>query len=542
MPGGGCIVSVADGASTPVRPDPDPSDPAARRDLLALDARLRALSELDRDVFHVATAPGFTRWLEQIHSIGGCAQPVYLSGHTTRVDAATGEILSAYSTAGEPGERLAVRCGNRRARRCPTCSRLYQGDTFYLVRAGLSGGKGLPDSVAGHTRLFVTLTAPSFGRVHRATSDGRACRPQRRTAICPHGRTTNCQAIHDPDDALVGSPLCPACYDYTGQVLWHAHAGRLWNRFTDQTRRAVATAAGLPRSRLREHVIVSFAKVAEYQKRGAVHFHAVVRLDGPDGPASAPPAWASALLLEHCVRHAAAAVWVEAPPSAAYGDVVLRWGEQLDVRPIGAFPDGQALRDDAVAGYVAKYVTKSAELAGAVDYPITSAGEIAHLAVSGHVRALIGMCWRLGGLAELEHLRLRAWAHMLGYGGHCLTKSVAYSTTYGELRAARAGTARPSCPPAWRSSPMGPGGTWDAATRRVRRCSRVASPRTTPPIARSHGGKWARTGGRDDRKVGAQHVADLARHGLVHGWVGGARRVPRGADRVARLVGAEHGR
>jgi hypothetical protein len=87
---------------------------------------------------------------------------------------------------------------------------------------------------------------------------------------------------------------------------------------------------------------------------------------------------------------------------------------------------------------VAKYVTKSAETAGAVDYPVPSAAHIPHLPVSGHVRALIGTCWRLGALPELEPLHLRTWSHMLGYRGHCLTKSRVYSTTYGELRAVRA--------------------------------------------------------------------------------------------------------
>ncbi len=41
-------------------------------------------------------------------------------------------------------------------------------------------------------------------------------------------------------------------------------------------------------------------------------------------------------------------------------------------------------------------------------------------------------------MPELAHLRLRAWAHQLGYRGHVLTKSRAYSTTYSALRAERA--------------------------------------------------------------------------------------------------------
>jgi hypothetical protein len=390
---------------------------------------------VDRDIIRLANNPGFNRWLEQIHDIGGCANPIYLSGWTRTLDPATGQLLSTYTTTSEPGERLAVRCGNRRASRCPSCSRLYQGDTFHLVRAGLTGGKGLPATVAGHPRLFATLTAPSFGPVHRASDQ--TCR--RRRGRCQHGTPRGCPLAHADDDPMVGSPVCAHCYDYTGHVLWHAHAGRLWDRFTTAVRRALASAVGIARNRLREHLRVSFAKVAEYQRRGAIHFHAVIRLDGPDEPGTAPPDWARLELLEACVRAAAGTVWVDAPDSDAYGSYRLRWGDQLDVRPIRAFgDDGHTLCDDAVAGYVAKYVTKSAETAGAVDYPVPSAAHIPHLPVSGHVRALIGTCWRLGALPELEPLHLRTWSHMLGYRGHCLTKSRVYSTTYGELRAVRA--------------------------------------------------------------------------------------------------------
>ncbi|WP_370087660.1 replication initiator [Streptacidiphilus sp. MAP12-16] len=402
---------------------------------------MRSLSEIDRDIIRLANTPGFARWLEQIHDVGGCANPIYLSGWTRTLDPATGEALLSYTTADEPGERLAVRCGNRRASRCAPCSRLYQGDTFHLVRSGLSGGKGIPDTVAGHPRLFVTLTAPSFGPVHRSAPEQseEPCRPRRDARCCEHGARLGCGLVHAQDDPVVGTPLCPSCYDYTGHVLWHAHAGRLWDRFTTAVRRDLAQVLGLARARLRDHLVVSFAKVAEYQRRGAIHFHAVVRLDGPEGPRSAPPPWVLPGLLEECIRRAAAQVYVDTKELDAYGCYRLRWGEQLDARPIRAFGDtGETLRDDAVAGYVAKYVTKSAEVAGAVDYPIPSAANIPYLPVSTHVRALVGTCWRLGGLPELEPLRLRAWAHMLGYRGHCLTKSRAYSTTYGQLRAVRA--------------------------------------------------------------------------------------------------------
>lgn len=88
---------------------------------------------------------------------------------------------------------------------------------------------------------------------------------------------------------------------------------------------------------------------------------------------------------------------------------------------------------------MAKYVTKGAADTGAgLDYRVTSLEDIRAAVVNSHMRALMGTCWRLGGLVELEHLRLRSWAHSLGYRGHILTKSRRYSTTYGALREERA--------------------------------------------------------------------------------------------------------
>ncbi len=55
-----------------------------------------------------------------------------------------------------------------------------------------------------------------------------------------------------------------------------------------------------------------------------------------------------------------------------------------------------------------------------------------------HARRLIDTCWQLGAIPELESLRLRKWAHMLGFGGHFATKSRTYSTTFGALRQERA--------------------------------------------------------------------------------------------------------
>ncbi|WP_406429107.1 replication initiator [Streptomyces sp. NBC_00147] len=395
---------------------------------------MRQLSEADRDALRIAQDPQFARWVEQIAATGGCAHPVHLSGSTTTRDATTGEILHHYDTRNEPGERLSVRCRNRRATVCAPCSRLHAGDTFHLVRAGLLGGKNVPSTVRDRPRLFVTLTAPSFGPVHRSSE---RCRPRREATDCEHGRPLGCGSVHDPDETIVGQPLCADCYDYTAHALWHAHAGKLWDRFALGVRRHLASAAGLAQSRFSEHARLSFARVAEYQKRAAVHVHAVVRLDGPAGPDDEPPAWATAERLTNAVHASARRVVVRTPHSPAIGERDLRWGIQLDARPLDVH--GHSPDDDAVAAYVAKYVTKGASETGAgVDHRLKTWGDIDAAPVTDHVRALMRICWRLGALPEYELLHLRAWAHTLGYRGHILTKSRAYSTTYAALRANRA--------------------------------------------------------------------------------------------------------
>lgn len=417
-----------------------PVSAKARRSVLDEAERQRLLSFTEQDFIRLVREPGFARWLDQIQSIGGCAHPIYLSGRTTVVDGATGALLRHYDTAGEPGGRMPVRCRNRRESRCQPCAHLHAGDTFHLVRSGLLGGKGTPSRVQCHPRLFVTLTAPSFGAVHRVTSVKRGpCRARRDGGTCEHGRPVGCKRRHEDTDAMVGQPACRDCYDYVGHVLWHAFAGVLWNRFCHTLRRHLATAADITQAAFKKHATLSFAKVAEYQRRGAIHFHAVIRLDGPKGPTSSPPDWATSQLLATVVQSAAASVEIRSPYSPATGERLLRWGRQLDVHPIrsDAFTES-AVTDSAVAAYVAKYVSKSVGDSGGIDYRITDPESIRLAPVNAHLRGLMGVCWRLGGLPELASLNLRSWTHTLGYRGHALTKSRRYSTTYGALRAVRA--------------------------------------------------------------------------------------------------------
>jgi hypothetical protein len=96
-----------------------------------------------------------------------------------------------------------------------------------------------------------------------------------------------------------------------------------------------------------------------------------------------------------------------------------------------------------VAGYIAKYATKATESFGSGLDRRLHDGDLEHLdALPAHVGELVRACWELGRRPELERLRLRAWAHMLGFRGHWSTKSRRYSTTFTVLRRARVNFAK----------------------------------------------------------------------------------------------------
>jgi hypothetical protein len=385
-----------------------------------------------------ASRSDYDRWLSRALVAGGCVRPVRLRPAMLRVDPTTGELTPAVADgAAGPDGVVYKACGDRRASVCPTCAATYRADTWQLVAAGMRGGKGLPASVAGHPTLFVTLTAPSFGAVHtrRTTATGRAlpCRPRRDRATCSHGVELRCDRVHAEDEACLGLPLCLDCYDHAGQVVWNASVGELWRRTTIALRRLLARAA-------RQHrvppVRLSYAKVAEFQRRGVVHLHALVRLDGADPDAIVPPpSCLDPPSLEHAVRQAVAATNFAAGPHTTRPEGwPIRWGEQIDVRHI-RLRAGTEITDGAVAAYLAKYATKSTETTGHVSQRLTGATVRLYADPGTHAGRLVAACWTLG--ADRRHVGLRRWAHMLGFGGHFSTKSRRYSTTLKALRAAR---------------------------------------------------------------------------------------------------------
>jgi hypothetical protein len=402
------------------------------------------MSENAADPAITLTFAELDRELRQAERTGLCAHPIRLKGRIDAIDLATGELATMYDTATEPGGVLLTACGNRREAVCPPCSAVYKRDARQLVRAGLTGGKGIPDTVAAHPCVFATFTAPSFGPVHSRRMRGKTvlpCRPRRdaKARRCPHGHDISCPQRHPEADPRLGRPLCTDCYDYTAAVLFNDCAGQLWRRFTTYLPRHLARLAGLTLGELRELVRVRYVKVAEYQARGIIHYHALIRLDAPGEDFQPPPAWLDTALLCQAITTAAATVTVDADtPSGTL--ITLRFGDQIDPRPIrhGHAGTGSKLSVSAVGNYLAKYATKSLDAPGVPDRPLRSRADIDALACSRHYRQMITTAWQLGGgKHHPARTRLCKWAHMLGYGGHFLTKSRRYSITFGQLRRAR---------------------------------------------------------------------------------------------------------
>jgi hypothetical protein len=357
--------------------------------------------------------------------VSACSHPIRLRGWHERIDGLSGELLVRVVTAREPGDVLLVPCGDRRAGKCPSCAETYRYDAFHLVASGLRGGKGVPESVAFNPAVMVTLTAPSFGPVHTVRDRDGSC---------------FCGERHAPEDEALGTPVDIESYRYFEQAVWNHLAPALWKRTVQAIRRNLARVLGVPRHRLRELVHVRFVKASEFQRRGVVHYHAVIRLDGPGEAGAAPPASCTTELLERAMEAAVRSVEVVAP-----GRGCVRWGRQVELVRL------DVQEADRAAGYIAKYATKATEKAasGLLIPPIRSRSELASLDAPEHAKRLVEAAWAVGGSEGLE--RARRWAHQFGYGGHTLTKSRDYSVTFAALRAARAAWRLGLPPDSWTS-------------------------------------------------------------------------------------------
>jgi hypothetical protein len=348
----------------------------------------------------------------RLERTGGCRQPIRL--RATSHD-------GGYSSRGEPDGVLLVACGSRHVSRCPSCAATYRGDARQLVLAGLCGGKGVAESVAGHPMVFFTLTGPSFGAVHAARPGPCHLGPP---GECPHGRRRHCLLRHGRDEEVVGSPLCPECFDYVACVAFNAAAGELWRRVAIYAFRHLAYRLGVTEKELRARVRLAFVKVTEFQRRGVVHLHGVLRADAA-GDELAPGGVTTDALAEALVR---AVQQVRLRRTIGERELVLAFGGQLRVDPLD--PVGAP----RIASYVAKYASKGVEQTGVLDRRLRE-DQLERLELPEHLRRLVATAFALA--KDPAHARCARWAHALGWSGHVLTKSRRFSTTFCALRRAR---------------------------------------------------------------------------------------------------------
>lgn len=137
-----------------------------------------------------------------------------------------------------------VRCGSRLKKDCPSCASIYANDWSAILRSGVANL-----DASQFQWVFFTLTAPSFGKVHRTIRGSR----------CPCGEDHS-----DSDTRSNGAAIDPSTYDYKRAAEWNYCMGRLW----DGTR-----------SMLRNHIQgIEYAVVREWQARGNLHIHGMLRI------------------------------------------------------------------------------------------------------------------------------------------------------------------------------------------------------------------------------------------------------------------------
>lgn len=223
------------------------------------------------------------------------------------------------------GEVFYGRCGSQDYDLCPSCASINAHTVREIIDSGL-GRKG-------YAYYLLTLTAPSFG----STGEN-------------------------------GLPT--GSYGYTRAVEWNNNSPRLFSRFMDALTRKVGADSK-----------IEYIRVAEYQRRGAVHYHCIIRV----------PDRVSAKDLRAYVRTA---------HKAEYKGY--KWGRGYDLVPIADSTKDLA----STAGYATKALGRSQMLS---------------VEQREHYSKLDAQAKRLG----LSDKAIRG----LGYAGQTFTQSTGWSAT-----------------------------------------------------------------------------------------------------------------
>lgn len=228
-----------------------------------------------------------------------------------------------------PDHPIFLRCHTSNAAACAPCAELYRLDWRSIFFSGAMVNPNASEEEAervsaaldGTSFLFLTLTAPSFGTVHRVA-----------TPANPKQRGQHCKRVHKgKEQGLAGVPIDKDSYKYRSQVLWNYFSSSLWNATATNLKKLIPG--------------VQWAYVREWQARGAIHYHAILRL-----PKSVPATKAIAGKVKTCAK--TTRTWAKSREIA--------WGKQAACEIIAPTTrDGQM-----TIGYLAKMITYSTKSFG----------------------------------------------------------------------------------------------------------------------------------------------------------------------------------
>ena len=193
-------------------------------------------------------------------------------------------------------------------------------------------------------------------------------------------------------------------------VLFNLHAAALWRRFITYLPRHLARAAGVTGKTLRASCPSGFVKVAEYQARGVVHFHAVIRLDANVKDAYLPPPARYDRRAADATRSTLAARSVRLDVPGPGPPVRLRFGRELDARPIWREDFAASGRKLDVAG--GRQLHRQVRHQGRrrprpADARIRHPSEIVSLRCPAHHKRMVETAWDLGARTSVGDPRLR---------------------------------------------------------------------------------------------------------------------------------------
>lgn len=224
------------------------------------------------------------------------------------------------------------RCWNKSPDICPGCSNLHRLHTKLIIWSGINENSAQEESseviVSGNYEYyFLTLTAPSFGKVHRVDKSSPIPTP----CTCDKKK-------HVSTDTCGSTPIDISHYRYKEQVLWNFYSNDLWTRTQQRLRRRYKNK-------------IETAYVREPQKRGTVHYHVIVKV---------PKEFDQAQIMKELEQLRTVTLTIDG--------YVYKWGTQHKVEPVKT--DSENI--GKTVAYISKlvgYTTKAIGLVETIDSP-----------------------------------------------------------------------------------------------------------------------------------------------------------------------------